>query len=165
MEIYQLKIIETIILLLLLLGIKWGMTKLIENVSLRLDYQKPRVKIIKKIISFLLFVVGITLLLIIWGIEQSKFVFFASSILTLLAVAFVAQWSIISNITSSLIIFFNHPVKIGDTITIYDKDFAIEGRVSDIGIFFVIIKNAEQEPIAIPNNVFMQKMILKQNNK
>ena len=87
--------------------------------------------------------------------------YFATSLLTVLGIAFFAQWSIISNITSSLIIFFNHPVKIGDSIAILDNEYHIEGKVNDIGIFFLIIKTNEGELVTIPNNVFTQKMIKK----
>jgi small-conductance mechanosensitive channel len=102
--------------------------------------------------------------MIIWGVDQSQLLLFLSTILTILGVAFFAQWSIISNITSTLIIFFNHPIKIGDSLTIIDKDYQIEGKLSDIGIFFIIIKTKENTKITIPSNVFMQKMIRKENN-
>jgi len=97
--------------------------------------------------------------LLVWGVEQSKLVFFFTSLLTVLGIAFFAQWSIISNITSSIIIFFNHPVKIGDYIQVLDKEFEIKGNVLDIGLFFLIIETEDHERVTIPSNVFMQKMI------
>jgi small-conductance mechanosensitive channel len=100
--------------------------------------------------------------MIVWGVKQSDLLVFLSTILTILGVAFFAQWSIISNITSALIIFFNHPIKIGDRLTIMDKDFPVEGKLSDIGIFFIIIKTEDNKKITIPSNVFMQKMIKKE---
>jgi small-conductance mechanosensitive channel len=42
-----------------------------------------------------------------------------------------------------------------------DKDYDIQGRVSDIGLFFVILKTENGEVISIPSNVFIQKMIRK----
>jgi small-conductance mechanosensitive channel len=77
-------------------------------------------------------------------------------------VAFFAQWSILSNITSSIIIFFNHPVKLEDVICIMEaKEYEIEGRVSNIGLFFVTLKTQEGEEITLPNNIFVQKLIKK----
>ena len=46
-----------------------------------------------------------------------------------------------------------------------DKDFNIEGRVSDIGLFFVTLKTEHNEKISIPNNVFIQKMIKQKSNE
>jgi small-conductance mechanosensitive channel len=40
-----------------------------------------------------------------------------------------------------------------------DKEYEIEGQLSDISIFFIIIKTKENKKITIPSNVFMQKMI------
>jgi small-conductance mechanosensitive channel len=112
----------------------------------------------------MLIFISLGILFFIWGVDQSELVYFITSLLTILGIAFFAQWSIISNITSTLIIFFNHPAKIGDTISVFDKDYPIEGRISDIGIFFVIIKTAEGDKITLPSNVFIQKMVRRKGN-
>jgi small-conductance mechanosensitive channel len=119
------------------------------------------VSITNKIVDALLVIILAVFLMAIWGIDQSKLLLFLSTVLTILGVAFFAQWSLISNITSTLIIFFNHPIKIGDYLTIMDKDFPIEGKLSDIGIFFITVKTKEGKKITLPSNVFMQKMIRK----
>jgi len=144
--------------------IRFTIIKTVEKVASKFSYQKPRVKIIKKIINLFLTIGAIGILLFIWGVDQSEFVYYISTVLTILGIAFFAQWSIISNITSTLIIFFNHPAKIGDTITVFDKDYPIEGRISDIGVFFVILKTEEGEKITLPSNVFIQKMIKKKDS-
>ena len=100
----------------------------------------------------------------IWGVNQSELAVFIGSVLTVLGIALFAQWSILSNITSGIIIFFSHSVKLEDTITIVDKDYEIEGRISDIGLFFVVLKTKENEQIDIPNSVFLNKMIKKKTN-
>jgi small-conductance mechanosensitive channel len=82
-----------------------------------------------------------------------------SSLLTVLGIAFFAQWSLLSNITSGLILFFNHPVKLGDTIKIHDKEFPIEGQVKDIGYYFVHLETLEGERLTIPNSALIQKMV------
>jgi len=159
MEGYSVRILESVVVLLSYMIIKFAFTKSVDKVAIKFAYQKQRTKIIKKLINTLTFFLCLGFLLFIWGVDQSELVFFISSLLTILGIAFVAQWSIISNITSTLIIFFNHPTKLGDTITVLDKDYQIEGRISDIGVFFVIITTVEGEKITIPSNIFMQKMI------
>jgi small-conductance mechanosensitive channel len=164
MEEYKIRIIETAIVLLSYLIMRFVIRKAIEKMAIKFAYQSPRVKIIKKLVNILLFALSLGLLLFIWGVDQSELIFFISSLLTILGIAFFAQWSIISNITSTLIIFFNHPAKIGDTVAVFDKDYPIEGRISDIGVFFVIIKTVDDEKITIPSNVFIQKMIKQKDN-
>jgi small-conductance mechanosensitive channel len=82
---------------------------------------------------------------------------FITSVLAVIGIALFAQWSILSNISSALIIFISHPVKLGESITIIDKEFDITGRVSDIGLFYVIMKTETDEKIMIPNNLFYKK--------
>ncbi len=106
----------------------------------------------------------IIILLSIWGVDQSELAVFIGSVLTVIGIALFAQWSILSNITSGVIIFFNHSVKLDDTIKVIDKDYEIEGRISDIGLFFVVLKTKENEQVNIPNSVFMNKMIKKKTN-
>lgn len=164
MEDYYLHMIETVIIIIAYFILKYITKKATNRVALKYSKSKTRVKIIRKIIHLLLVTMSLTLLLLIWGVQQSELVFFITSILTVLGIAFFAQWSIISNITATLIIFFNHPAKMGDEIEIFDENYPVKGRISDIGIFFVTIKNKEGAKITIPSNVFIQKMISKKED-
>ncbi len=116
---------------------------------------------VNKMVNGIFFIVLTGITLFIWGVDQDQLVYFTTSLLTVVGIAFFAQWSIISNITSTLIIYFNHPVRVGDAITVLDKDYQIEGRITDISIFFLTLKTDEGEEITMPSNVFMQKLIKK----
>lgn len=85
---------------------------------------------------------------------------FVTSILTVIGVAFFAQWSILSNITAGIIVFFSSPFRIGDTIKILDKDYPIEAKIIDIKSFYTLLKTAEGEQISLPNNLLLQKGIV-----
>lgn len=158
---YKVEIIQTIVIIIIYMTVRITIKKMTNSVASKFVYQKPRVKIIQKIINLFLTFVALGILFFIWGVKQSELAYFISSLITILGIAFFAQWSIISNITSTLIIFFNHPAKIGDTITVLDKENPVEGVISDIGAFFVIIKTEEGEKVTLPSNVFIQKMIKK----
>lgn len=101
------------------------------------------------------------ILISIFGVNKSELALFVGSVLTVIGIALFAQWSILSNITSGVIIFFNHYVKLEDTLVIMDKEYEIEGKIVDIGLFFVILETKEKEQISIPNSVFLHKMIKK----
>jgi small-conductance mechanosensitive channel len=114
---------------------------------------------IVKAVHILSFLTATILLSAIWGLKQSEIAVFVGTLLTALGIAFFAQWSLLSNITSSLLLFFNHPVKIGDTIKVLDKDCPFEGEVIDLTYFFVHLKTASGEIITIPNSHIFQKSI------
>ncbi len=105
------------------------------------------------------FIAFVTLLFAVWGLEQKDITLFIGTILTTLGIAFFAQWSLLSNVTSSLLLFFNHPVKIGDTIKVLDKDCPFEGEVTDLTYFFVHLKTGSGEVIVVPNSLLLQKSI------
>ena len=139
MDIYTFQIAETIVLVLVFLILRFFAKRLIKKAGLRFNYQSGRIKITNKITNALLGILVFVVLMLIWGIKQADLVVFLSTTLTILGVAFFAQWSLISNITSTLIIFFNHPIKIGDSLTIMEKDYEIEGVLLKFPTSFFLI--------------------------
>lgn len=95
----------------------------------------------------------------IWGVNSDDLFVTFTSLLTILGVAFFAQWSILSNITSGIILLFSLPFKIGDTVKILDKDYPIEAEIEDIKAFHTYLRTKSGEIITIPNTVMMQKGI------
>lgn len=165
MEVYYANIIESIIVVALFLGIRVVSNTLIDRTIIDLVVQKTRTQLIRKSINFILLLVSIAILMVIWGVKQSELAVFVGSILTIVGVAFFAQWSLLSNITSSIILFFGHSVRIGDRISIMEtKDYEIRGEVLDIGLFFTKLRLLDSEDeVTLPNNIFIIKTIRKIN--
>ncbi len=159
MEPYKIQIIETLAVLAGYTVIHY-ITKIFVNNSLKQTHlERGRRKTIIKSVHLLSFLTATILLSAIWGLKQNEIAVFVGTILTALGIAFFAQWSLLSNITSSLLLYFNHPVKIGDTIKILDKDYPFEGEVSDLTYFFVHLKTPSGELITIPNSLLLQKSV------
>ncbi|MBL7788820.1 MAG: mechanosensitive ion channel [Chitinophagales bacterium] len=159
MEPYKIQIIETITVILGYL-VTHFVTKYLVNHSLKQTHlQRGRRKMIVKAVHLLSFITATVLLAAIWGLKQHEIAVFVGTIITALGIAFFAQWSLLSNITSSLLLFFNHPMKIGDSIKVLDKDYAIEGEVVDLTYYFVHVKTSEGEVTTIPNSIIFQKSV------
>jgi len=159
METYKIQIIETIVVIAGYIIIH-NITKTFVNSSLKNTHlERGRRKIIIKAVHLLSFLTATILLSAIWGLKQNEIAVFVGTILTAFGIAFFAQWSLLSNITSSLLLFFNHPVKIGDTLKVLDKDYPFEGKVSDLSYFFVHLKTESGEIITIPNSLMLQKAV------
>ncbi len=161
MNLTEIKILETVISIVLFFLIRMVIIKLVDRTVTSSLLQKTRGKIIKKFLQIVLISVNLFFVLTVWGVDQSELFMFMTSVLTVIGIALFAQWSHLSNITSGIIIFFNHSVKLDDTISIMDKDFEVNGRISDIGLFFVKLKTKQGEEVSLPNNIFLQKMIKK----
>jgi len=166
MEIYKVQTIETIFVLAGYIITHYITKKFINSTLKQTHLQRGRRKIIVKAVHLFSLITATILLTAIWGLEQSQIAVFAGTLLTALGIAFFAQWSLLSNITSSLLLFFNHPIKIGSTIKVLDKDFPFEGEVSDLTYFFVHLKMESGEIITIPNSLLLQKpvSVIEKNN-
>ena len=159
MEDYQVQLIESAIVIFGYIVSRSIVKRVVDAAAKKYEYPLLRIKVTLKIFNIIFFLLFASFILFIWGVDQNELAYFVTSLLTVVGVAFLAQWSILSNVTASLVIFFNHPVRIGDSIVIVEKDFNIEGRVIDIGIFFLIIENEEGNRITFPTNFFLQKLI------
>ncbi|OAD46813.1 mechanosensitive ion channel domain-containing protein [Polaribacter atrinae] len=159
MEFYNYKIISSIAILIAAFLIRFVITNSLKKIQLKFGFQKARIILTNKIISVLIYITIIVFVSFIWGVDEKQLLVYVSSFLTILGIAFFAQWSILSNITAGLILFINYPVKIGDTITILEKDNNITGEIRDIGAFFITLRTPEKELITIPNAVILQKNI------
>ena len=158
-ETYSLLLLQSFIALLLWMILRLILKKIVLKRLRLTEFSEVRKKITLKSVFAVLNIILIAALITIWSVDQKDILVFLSSMVTVLGVAFFAQWSHLSNITSGIIIFFNTATKIGDEIKIMDKDFDIEGEILDIGMMFFKIKTTKDEIISLPNNIVLQKAI------
>ncbi|MDN3638878.1 mechanosensitive ion channel family protein [Simiduia curdlanivorans] len=116
-------------------------------------------------LNTVLFVAYGLLVLGVFGLDFSDVEVLLSSVFAVVGVAFFAQWSILSNITASSIIFFSFPYRVGDWVQVVEKDIDVVGLIEDISLFHVLIRNARGELITYPNNLILQKPVLRFNEK
>lgn len=156
---FKTEILFTVILLALILLLntftKRGIRRFGKSSSIDMNSRKI-IFYLSNLIFYLLAFVGISL---IWGVKLEDFSLFLSSVLAILGVGFVAQWSILSNLTASVILFFSHPLRLGDRIRVMDKDFDWTGRVEDISGFYLFMRTDDGRRITIPTNLVIQKGI------
>jgi small-conductance mechanosensitive channel len=157
----QFKIIESLIVFVIAFFIRFIITKSLRKIQTKFGFQDARIVVTNKIITILIYITVIVVVSFIWGVDEKQLLIYISSFLTILGIAFFAQWSILSNITAGVILFLNYPVKIGDSITILEKDSPnnINGEIRDIGAFFITLRTPEKELITLPNSIILQNNI------
>lgn len=92
-----------------------------------------------------------------FGYEDVGLIF--TSLFAVLGVALFAQWSILSNVTASVIVFFFFPYHVGDHVRIVDGEDSIEGIIEEITLFHVILK-FEDKIATYPNSLVFQKAVV-----
>lgn len=159
MDTFNIKLIGTLLTIVGFAIVYFITENQISNTLKHAQLNRARRKGIVKAIHLFVTIAVMVLLGAIWGVDKDEIAVFVGSILTVLGIAFFAQWSLLANVTASVILFFNHPVKIGDTIKVLEKDAEVEGEVLDFTYFFVHIKTISGEMITIPNSLLLQKSI------
>jgi small-conductance mechanosensitive channel len=150
------ELIATGILLGLVVLLRVIVSKLVISFAKRSQIIEKRTRLVLKYIHLLMNSIAVIALILIWGVQTKDIFIVFSSIATVVGVAMFAQWSILSNITSGIILFFTFPFKIGDYIFIHNKDFPIQAEIEDIGAFHVYLKTEEGEIIVYPNSLMLQ---------
>ena len=124
-----------------------------------------RCSLIIRFISYLLFFITLSLVAVTLGLGYHDVSLFVSSAFAVLGVALVAQWSILSNLTAGVLIFFVFPYRIGERIKVVDKDEDISGVIVEIALFHVLIRRDNNDLITYPNSLMLQKAVLKLGNR
>ena len=152
-------IISAVLIFIIYPIIRILISKVVTNVAKLNLYAESRSLMIKKTLNGVNIFLIITILIGLWGVDTKNILVALSSVFAVIGVAFFAQWSIISNITAGIVVYFSLNLKIGDKIKILDKDFPIEGTIIDIKTFYVFLETDEGEKIIYPNSLILQKGI------
>lgn len=125
------------------------------------------VRLIILIVRILFTVIVLLLVLGFFGVSVQTFWAALSGVLVLVALGFVAVWSVLSNVLCSVLIVVFTPFKIGDEVEVQDPGAAIvmRGKVKSINLIFTTLEPMEESAektgmiIRVPNNVFFQKYL------
>ncbi len=135
--------------------------KIIHDVSLRRALGDLRVLYMTRLMNIGMVFCCIVVICLILGLGYSEISVFLSSIFAVVGIALFAQWSILSNVTASMIIFFSFPYKVNDRIKILDKDDDMRGVITEITLFHVILRRDDGNLLSYPNSLILQKAVLK----
>jgi small-conductance mechanosensitive channel len=80
-----------------------------------------------------------------------------TAMLAMVAVGFVAVWSVLSNTLCSVILMVSQPFEVGDTVEFPGDD--LRGKVVDFNLIFTTLRDDRGHLIQVPNNTFFQKPI------
>jgi len=85
----------------------------------------------------------------LWGVMSTLF--------AMIAVGFVAVWSMLSNTLCTLLILISRPFAVGDDIEFVGEP--TKGRVTDLNFLFTTLLAEDGGEIRVPNNLFFQKIL------
>ena len=156
---YQYELISTGIALVSLLVIRFITNFTITKVARKNGINDARIRLICRYVTVLFFLIAIFVEAYIFGTNPKEITLLFSSVFAIIGIGLFAIWSILSNITSGIIMFFNFPYKVGDKIEIHDKDFPITAIIEDIRAFHLHLRLENGDLVTYPNNLILQKAV------
>ena len=156
MEKYSVQLIETAVALGVFLIIKFVLRYFVQLTIVNSVFKSAERKDVLRLINLILSVILIMIVVAIWSVKQENVLLVASSLLTVFGFALFAEMSILSNVTACIILFFQHPIKIGDIISVNYEGQELEGELVDISYFFVFLKVPNKGTVTIPNALLLK---------
>jgi MscS family membrane protein len=153
------EIIYTIILLVILSIIRAIIVITVKKIGKKSGTTEARAGLIGRYVTVTLVLIAILVEAFILGAETSQITVVFSSVFAVIGIGLFAIWSILSNITSGVIMFFSFPYKVGDKIMIHDKDYPVEAIIEDIRAFQLILRDNNGDLVTYPNNLILQKAV------
>ncbi len=155
------ELLSSAVVLIVVIILRFLSHKTVRKVGSISDLNEARTRLVSKYISFGFTVLSVVALVLIWGVNIKELGLILSSIFAVIGVALFAQWSILSNVTAGIILFFSFPFKIGDRIQIMDKDLESSGNyiIEDIRAYHIHLRKDNGQLVTYPNNLMLQKAV------
>jgi small-conductance mechanosensitive channel len=109
-------------------------------------------------LRFAILVIAAVLVLGRWGFQVDTLVAVLGTILGLVAIGFVAVWSVLSNLLCAFVMVLFKPFAVGDEIELTGGD-GVKGKVVDLSLIFTTLSVGKDATILVPNNLFFQRII------
>ena len=163
---YPNELLRTLITVITLILLRFIGNKTVRRIGRINNIVEARTLLVTKYVSIVLTFLGISAITFIWGVNFKEIGLLFSSVFAVTGIALFASWSILSNVTAGVILFFTFPFKIGDHIRIMDKEIIVDGNegsgiflIEDIKAFHVHLRNSHGELVTYPNNLMLQKAV------
>ncbi|WP_223551494.1 mechanosensitive ion channel domain-containing protein [Aestuariivivens sp. NBU2969] len=153
------KIIIGLIILISLLILRAIINVAIAKLARKNGINEARIRLMQRYVTVVLFLIALLIETLVFGTDLNDLALVFSSVFAVLGVGLFAIWSILSNVTSGIIMFFNFPYKVGDKIEIHDKDFPITAIIEDIRAFQIHLRLENGDLVTYPNNLMLQKAV------
>lgn len=156
---YKVELINTLIVLSILLSLRFIIKTAVKKIGRKSGINEARIKLIGRYVTVFLFLITLLIESFIFGAKPEDLSLVFSSVFAVIGIGLFAIWSILSNVTSGVIMFFSFPYKVGDKIQIHDKDFPIEAVIEDIRAFQLHLRQDNGDLVTYPNNLILQKAV------
>jgi small-conductance mechanosensitive channel len=138
----------------------------LEALGRRQHIATAHIGMMRLLVRWLVLVVAALLIITQLGIRIGSLWAVLSAFLAIAGIGFVAVWSMLSNVSSTILLLVFHPFAIGDEIEVIEATggAGLRGKVTGINFMYTTIEEKESQTgevidTLVPNNTFFQKTI------
>ena len=151
------EVLHTFVVLAFALLIYYVASRLIRRLDRDTHLDHSLVVTLKIVLRWLFVLLTSAAIMQVWHVLD-QFWAAITALLTLVAIGFVAVWSVLSNVLCSLILLAARPFRIGQRISL-PPDEMLEGVVLEVTLLHTVLKTDSGDLLKIPNNTFFQRTL------
>jgi small-conductance mechanosensitive channel len=140
----------------LIVVIERSVRRLLHRVGPRIHLGPAGVLAAGRLVRLLAWTVVALVVLEYWGIGVGGAWTLLGSAAAVIGVGFLAVWTMISNITASLLISLWRPFHLDETVELLPEKLG--GKVVERNLMFTVLREGEGSVVLVPNNLFFQKI-------
>jgi len=157
------KLVQTAVVLAIGLGIFFGLKGRILQFAKKANLPRLAMTPVRVSLRYAVLVLTGVMALGIWGYNTASIVTAIGAVIGLVAIGFVAVWSVLSNVLCTVVLIALKPFSVGDDVELVSA--GVKGRVVDLSVIYTTLEVAEGETVLIPNNLFFQGAIRRRVGK
>lgn len=150
------RLIESLVILTIAFGLFFGLRGRILQFAQWAGLPRLAFAPVRLILRYAILLVGAALLLSLWGFQIGTILALLGSILGLVAIGFVAVWSVLSNFLCTFVLVVFKPFSVGDELELPADN--VKGRVVDLSLIFTTLQVSADETVLVPNNTYFQRV-------
>ena len=150
------RLVETGVILFVALALFFGLRGRILQFARWAGLPRLAFAPVRLMLRYSILVVATVLILGLWGFELGTILALLGTVLGLVAIGFVAVWSVLSNFLCTFVLVVFKPFSIGDELEFPADN--VKGRVVDLSLIFTTLQVGPGETALVPNNTYFQRV-------
>lgn len=150
------RLLQSLVIVLVALTLFFGLRGRIQRFAEWARLPRLALAPVRILFRYAILLLAGAFLLSLWGFEIGTILALLGSVLGLVAIGFVAVWSVLSNLLCTFVLVVFKPFSIGDEIELPADN--VKGRVVDLSFIFTTLEIGPGEAVLIPNNTYFQRV-------
>lgn len=149
--------IVSVLILLVTFFLLFLISRAFDHIARLIQMERLAIRPFERIFRGLIALIALLLICSAFGLPLNGLWTALTGVLAMVAIGFVAAWSVLVNITCTMIILMFRPFRIGDTIGFPGEE--VKGQVVDLTLIYTTLLGEDGRQFQVPNVMFLQKSI------